>query len=323
MKKVYIDEAIGSPLAHDICKVTSTSKEVKFNRGHVIQESDKEEFLNLGKEHFYILETGDENLVHEEDAARILALKCNNGDFYESEVSLGKISLLAKKDGYFKVNKEDLINLNMLGDISAACIDNYTYVKSGDVVCSMRIIPLYTTQEKIDSINNLSFTNEIFKVEEIKIHKVGLITTGNEIFKGKIQDKMKPKIDSILSEFSLSISSQTIVQDNKTQITSTLKEHLEQDYDLILLSGGMSVDPDDLTPGAIKESGVDIITYGSPIIPGSMILLGYYKDKTILGVPGGVIFDNKTAFDLLLPKVLLKEKYTKEEIMSMCVGGLL
>ncbi len=325
MKKVSFKDAINQHLAHDICEIKgTTTKRVAFKRNHLIKKEDEEKFLELGKKNFYILEKGDEDLIHEEDAANIIADKCNqNNHFYKSDISMGKINLLANKEGFFKVSHEDLINLNLLGDISCSSISNYTYVKKGDLIASMRIIPLFTTKSKIKQINNLKTKEDIFQIIEPKIKKVAIVTTGSEIFSGKIKDGFYPRLKEKLENFNLHIKKQVLVDDKKEDITKAILEFENKGYDLILATGGMSVDPDDLTPGAIKDSGANIISYGTPIIPGSMFLLSYLNNSTILGLPGAVIYEEKTAFDVLLPKVLLKEKLTNYDVQSFAIGGIL
>ncbi len=324
MKKVSFKQAIGQALAHDICEIKGqTIKRAAFKRGHIINVDDEAYLRELGKQHFYVLEDGDEHLIHEEDAATIMFDLFNNGDFYPSPISMGKISFHAKKDGYFSVNKQALIELNMLGDISAACIDDLTYVKAGSEVASMRIIPLFTDEQKIASIKALPLNFPLFTIKPVCIEKVALITTGSEVANGLIADGFKPKLDTKLANYCVQISNYQVITDDIRQITKAIENVQQTAPDLILVSGGMSVDPDDLTPGAIKASGANIITYGTPIIPGSMFLYGYLDTATIIGLPGAVIFEEKTAFDLLLPYALTKTPISNREIMEMAIGGLL
>ncbi len=326
MKVVKFEEAIGQKLAHDICQITTSgTKKVAFKKGYIIKQEDKDLLFSLGKENFYILEENDDDLLHEDDIANFIFDTFNNGDFIASNITMGKINFVANKEGYFKVDSQSLINLNMLGELSVASISNYTYVKKGDVVASARLVPLFCNKDKLKQIENIKLNTNInmFEIKEIQIKKIGLITTGNEILSGTIKDGFKSKITSKLEPFNLQINEQVIVGDDENKIIDSIKIFNKNGYDLILLTGGMSVDPDDKTPGSIKKSGTNIILYGTPIIPGSMFLLGYLKDSTVLGLPGGMLFDNKTAFDIYLPKILLKEKYTKEEMIKKCVGGIL
>lgn len=324
MKKVKFEAAIGNKLAHDICEIKGQDiKRVAFKRGHLITENDKEYMAELGKQNFYILEDGDDNLVHEEDAAHIMFETINNGDFEVTNVSMGKISFIAKNDGFFFVNKQLLTDFNYLGEISAASIQNMRFVKKGDEVASMRIIPLFTTSEKIEQIKQFSNAKEMFKVLPIENTNIHQITTGSEVASGIIEDGFKPKLQEILERYNLSISNYQIVTDNKEDITNAILNAKSNGAELILVTGGMSVDPDDLTPGAIKDSKANIITYGTPIIPGSMFLYGTLDGTPILGLPGAVIFEKKTAFDLLLPYALTNTAITNYQIMEMSVGGML
>ncbi len=324
MRKVKFNEALNQKLAHDICEIKGQDiKQVAFKRGHLITQDDQEYLAELGKQHFYILEAGDENLVHEEDAAYVMFDTINNGDFTCTTVSMGKISFLAKHDGFFVVDPELLTNFNLLGDISAACIKPMTYVTAGTEVASMRIIPLFTTTEHLTLIKNFKNAKEMFQIKPIITTNIHQITTGSEVANGLIADGFKPKLDEILSKFNLTISEYSVVTDQKDLISTEILKAKASGADLILVTGGMSVDPDDLTPGAIKAAKTDIITYGTPIIPGSMFLYGLLEQTPIMGLPGAVIFEKQTAFDLLLPYALTNTEITKHEIMAMSIGGML
>ncbi len=324
MKKVPFKDAIGEKLAHDICEIKpGVVKGRAFKRGYVIKQEDEAYFNELGKQHFYIMSDEDSDLIHEEDAAMMIAQKLNNGDFYYSDISLGKISLIANHDGFFEVSTKDLTDFNMLGDLSVATINRHRFVKKGDIVCSLRIVPLYIDKDKLNQILSHQFENTIVQIKPIEVKRVCVITTGSEVYNKKIEDGFYPVLKEKFNNFNLEIDKQYIVDDKMPMIKERLSEVLTQDYDLVLMTGGMSVDPDDLTPGAIKECGVDIITYGTPIIPGSMFLYGYHNDTVVMGLPGAVIYETKTAFDLLLPYSLMKQKITKRDIMSYSHGGLL
>lgn len=324
MKKVKFENAVGQRLAHDICEIKGEHiKRVAFKRGHLITASDHDYLAELGKQHFFVLEAGDESLVHEEDAAYAMFDTINNGDFSCSPVSMGKISFIANKDGFFVVDKKLLTDFNYLGEISAASIPNMRYVKKGQEVASMRIIPLFTTVAKLESIKSFKNATAMFKIATIENTKISQITTGSEVASGLIDDGFKPKLDSILDRYDLTISDYSVVTDNKGLISEQITSAKAKGAELILVTGGMSVDPDDLTPGAIKDSGANIITYGTPIIPGSMFLYGVLDGTPILGLPGAVIFEQKTAFDLLLPYALTNTEISNYEIMEMSVGGML
>lgn len=324
MKKVQFKEAIGEQLAHDICEIKGQKiKQVAFKRGHIIRHEDEDYLLELGKQNFFVLEAGDEDLIHEEDAARIMFDTINNGDFTATNVSMGKISFLAKHDGFFCVNPKLLADFNYLGAISAASINQMRYVQKGQEVASMRIIPLFTTSAHIKQIKNFAHAQDMFKILPITNTNIHQITTGSEVASGRIQDGFKPKLTQILQQFQLDIAKYSVITDEKDLITAQILEAKASGAKLILVTGGMSVDPDDLTPGAIKATGANIITYGTPIIPGSMFLYAELDGTPILGLPGAVIFEDKTAFDLLLPYALTNTEISNYEIMQMSVGGML
>ncbi len=324
MKKVNFENAIGERLAHDICEIKGQEiKQVAFKRGHLITADDHDYLAELGKQHFFILEDGDEHFVHEEDAALTMFDTINNGDFTCTNVSMGKISFIANVDGFFKVDKKLLTDFNYMGEISAASISNMQYVTTGQEVASMRIIPLFTTMDKLNQIKNFENAKQMFAISPIENTKISQITTGSEVASRLIEDGFKSKLDLILGRYNLRINDYSVVTDDKSLIEKSILEAKANGAELILVTGGMSVDPDDLTPGAIKGSGANIITYGTPIIPGSMFLYGVLDGTPILGLPGAVIFETKTAFDLLLPYALTNTEISNYQIMEMSVGGML
>ena len=106
-------------------------------------------------------------------------------------------------------------------------------------------------------------------------------------------------------------------------ILSAIAAMREKGYDLIACSGGMSVDPDDRTPGAIAASGARIVSYGAPVLPGAMFLLAYFDDLTpIVGLPGCVMYAKATVFDLVLPRLAAGVPVTKPELAALGHGGL-
>ena len=323
MKKINVKEAVGMTLCHDITEIIPGGfKGAKFLKGHIIREDDVEVLLSLGKENIYIWEE-DENFVHENDAAEFIRKQVMGNGMSASEVREGKINFVAEYDGLYKINTELLNKINSIGEIIIASKFNNIPVKKGETVAATRIIPLRIEKKQLEELEEIMKDNVLMEIKRINQDlRIGIITTGNEIFYGRIKDKAREALGEKLGKYGVTNIVQVFMPDKKEKITAKIKE-LTDDMDIILCTGGMSIDPDDVTPDAIKESGCEMVTYGTPVLPGAMFLLGYVQEKVIMGLPGGVVFSKNSVFDLLLPRILAGDIITKKDIIEMGHGGLL
>ena len=323
MKQIKIEDSVGCILSHDVTKIVPGEfKGRLFKKGHVIKEEDIEKLLDIGKEHIYVWEP-KEGQLHENDAAkRIKDLVLGKGCYISEEIKEGKIDFFANAQGIVKINKELLLKLNLLGEIIVSTIHNNTPVKKGEKIGATRVIPLIIDEKKIIEAENI-INEKIISVEEIKPKKAVLITTGNEVYKGRIKDAFLPVMKEKLGYYGSEIIKQVILPDNKEMITENILKAIEEDkVDMVICTGGMSVDPDDVTPSAIKDCNGEIVTYGAPVLPGAMFLLAYYKNIPILGVPSCAMYSKRTIFDLVLPRVLVDEKLSFEDIAKYGNGGM-
>ena len=322
MKKIKTTEAVGHVLQHDITEIIPGEfKGRAFKKGHIITEEDIPHLLRLGKDHIFVFELGEDK-IHENEGAMILG-KLGQGENISlgSEIKEGKINFNSSIDGILKVDSEKLFELNMLGEISFATLPNNIPVKKGELVGGARIIPLVIEKEKMDRAKSL-IKDPILNVRPYKKYKVGIITTGNEVFYGRIEDKFGPIILEKLKPYNSEIIGQALCPDDKEIIKEKAREFLDKGATMIIFTGGMSVDPDDMTPTSIIELGGELISYGAPVLPGSMFLLSYLGDIPMMGLPGCVMFAKKTVFDLVLGRVMTGEKLTKADIMRYATGGL-
>ena len=323
MKKIKTVDAIGQVLCHDITQIIpGVKKGPVFKKGHVITKEDIPVLLSVGKDQIYILEN-DENMMHENDAAKVLQEMCGSLNMTFLEPSEGKIELFADIDGLFLVDEERLNIVNSFGEMMIASRPSGFIVKKGDKLAGTRIIPLLIEKEKMEKVKALVGKEPILKVVPLHQKKYGLITTGNEVFHGRIKDAFTPILQAKLKEFGCEMVEHVILDDNHEKITAAIKEMLSKGVDMVLCTGGMSVDPDDRTPLAIKNSGVNIITYGAPVLPGAMFLVSYTSDnRPVLGLPGCIMYAKRTIFDLMLPYILSDTKIDKELMSSLGNGGL-
>lgn len=326
MKEINTKDAVGHVLCHDITQIVKDKvKGVAFKKGHVVREEDIDTLLSLGKDHLYVWEK-KEGILHENEAAMILRDICKNEYMEESYVKEGKIELSASIDGLLKINVEKLREVNALGEIMIATRHQNFPVKKGDKLAGTRIIPLIIEEEKMKKAKELCGDEPILSIKPFVHKKVGIVTTGNEVFYGRIKDTFGPVIVEKVKEFDVEVLGQTIVNDDPENITNAILEFIEKGADMVLCTGGMSVDPDDKTPKAIKDTGAEIVSYGAPVLPGAMMLVSYYKKNNklipIMGLPGCVMYAKRTVFDLILPRVMADEKITKDDLSKLGLGGL-
>lgn len=323
MKQIRIEDSVGCILSHDVTKIVPGEfKGRLFKKGHVIREEDIPKLLDIGKEHIYVWEP-KKGQLHENDAAiRVKDLVLGQGCYISEEIKEGKIDFFANTQGVLKINKDLLLKLNLLGEIIVSTIHNNTPVKKGEKIGATRVIPLIIDEKKILEAEKI-IKEKIISVEEIKPKKAVLITTGNEVYKGRIKDAFLPVMKEKLEYYGSEIIKQVILPDNKEMITENILKAIEEDkVDMVICTGGMSVDPDDVTPSAIKDCNGDIVTYGAPVLPGAMFLLAYYKNIPILGVPSCAMYSKRTIFDLVLPRILADEKLSFEDIARFGNGGM-
>lgn len=326
MKLIRTEDAVGHVLCHDITQIIKgVTKDAVFRKGHVVRKEDIPVLFSVGKEHLYVWEK-DDTMLHENDAAAILFEICADDHMHGSDVKEGKIELIADMDGLLKIDRSRLIAVNSLGEMMIASIHGDFPVKKGDKIAGTRIIPLVIEKEKMEAAKKAGGEKPIFCILPFQHKKVGIVTTGSEICKGLIQDTFGPVIREKISEYPADVIGQTYVDDKKEHITEAILEQIRNGAELVICTGGMSVDPDDRTPGAIADTGAEIVTYGAPVLPGAMLLVSYYeKDGTtipILGLPGCVMYSKRTIFDLILPRIMADERITKEDISLLGEGGL-
>lgn len=323
MKLMKTEEAIGQVLCHDITQIIrGVTKDAVFRKGHVITEADIPVLLSVGKDHIYIWEK-DHTMLHENEAAQILYDICKNEYMHPTEVKEGKIELIADCDGLLKVDRQKLRSINSLGEMMIASRHGNFPVRAGEKIAGTRIIPLVIEREKMEQAKEVGGNGPIFSIKPFQKRKAGIVTTGNEVYYGRIEDTFTPVVEEKLAEYEVSLVGHEISSDNPEMIEEKIHILLEKGADMIICTGGMSVDPDDKTPAAIRKIAANVVTYGAPVLPGAMFLLAYTKDDIpILGLPGCVMYARRTIFDLVLPRLVAGEKLQKEDFEQLGEGGL-
>lgn len=324
MEKIKVIDAVGAILIHDMTQIIpGVTKGPRFRKGHLVREEDIPVLLSMGKEHIFAWDQTP-GLIHENEAAERLAHAVSGSGLILEEPKEGKVTLAAAYDGLLYVSEDGMLALNTLEYIILATLHNHRPVKKGDTIGGARVVPLMIDEKVILEAEQISqtFSSPILEVRPLKPLKVGIVTTGSEVYHGRIQDKFGPVLRAKIEGWGSVFLGQTFASDDVPLIQSCIQNHLNQGAEMILVSGGMSVDPDDVTPTAIKGMGAELITYGAPILPGAMFLLAYIGDVPIMGLPGCVMYSKTTAFDLFAPRILTGERLSRLDIVKLGVGGL-
>lgn len=323
MQLVKTEDAVGMVLCHDITQIIKgVTKDAVFRKGHIIQPEDIPILLSVGKDNIYVWEN-DDSMLHEDEAAEILRDMCMNDGMSASKPKEGKIELTAERDGLFLVDRERLRAVNSFGRMMIATRPGGVAVKAGDKLCGTRIIPLVIEKEAMAQAKAVAGDTPLLRLAEIKPKRFGLVTTGNEVYYGRIEDTFTPVIVEKLAQFGCEMAAHEVSNDDHEKITGIINKMLADGVDMVLCTGGMSVDPDDKTPLAIKNTGANIVSYGAPVLPGAMFLLAYTADgRPICGLPGCVMYAKRTIFDIVLPYLLADEPVTADMLAGLGNGGL-
>jgi len=323
-KTVKIEDAIGLVLGHDVTEIRKDEfKGRAFKKGHRIESADICHFQRLGKEHIFVLEI-DENHLHENDAAMALAKAfCGAGVGFQGEPKEGKLNLVAQRNGLLKVAVDALTDINLLGDVMCASRHSNTLVKAGDVVAGTRAIPLTVAKAVVNEAVRIAESHKgLFEVKALRRARIGLVITGNEVFTRLIEDRFEEVIRTKIDRIGSKVIGVAFAPDNPSLIASEFQRLISQGADLILTTGGMSVDPDDVTRDGIRKAGGSAEFYGAPVLPGAMFMMADIDGVPILGIPACGLYHQTTILDLVLPRILSGERFNRRDIAQMGHGGL-
>ncbi|MDO4485572.1 MAG: molybdopterin-binding protein [Bacillota bacterium] len=322
MKQVNVQDAVGTVLAHDLTQIIPGQyKGAKFKKGHVITAEDIPLLLSMGKKHLFVLEKDDTD-VHENEAAYRIASKAAGENIKLSEPSEGKIELSAEIDGLLKIDRERLYKLVSQDEIMFAAIHDNIVVKKGQKLAGTRIIPLFVADAVMQKAEALLAEGPLITIKPLKNMKVGVVTTGSEVYSGLIEDAFGPVLVKKFSALGSTVAKQVFADDDDEMIAGCIRKLVNEGMDIIGITGGMSVDPDDRTPSGIRKAGGEVISYGAPVLPGAMFMLSYIGDVPVIGLPGCVMYSRTSIFDLIVPRLLAGERVSKDDINRLAVGGL-
>ncbi|MEC0227905.1 molybdopterin-binding protein [Paenibacillus alba] len=327
LREVKVEDAIGMILPHDLTQILPGEfKGRLFRKGHQVTEADIPALLSIGKEHIYAMEL-QPGYLHEDEAAQRLA-KAIAGDssLRLTEPHEGKVNVKSEIHGLAKIDKVFVDAVNAIDEVVLSTIRSNTVVQAGASLVGTRVIPLIVDEAKVVEVERLAAARReegftLLEVKPFRKLRVGVITTGSEVFKGRIQDKFGPIVKEKVAQLGSEVVDQRFVLDDSKAIIGEIHALLALGVDLVLVTGGMSVDPDDRTPGAIKQAGARVVSYGTPMLPGSMLMIAYLGDVPIMGLPGCVMHDPYTSFDVLLPRICAGETIVRSDITEMGYGG--
>ena len=324
LKKIELQEAVGTKLTHDITEIRPGEfKGPAFRKGHTVCNEDLCHLQKLGKNHLYLIDL-EQDEIHENQAASILAKGlAGDGVMWEDNPREGKINLLAGRDGLLTVNTVSLAAFNMVEEVMCATLHTHTLVKEGELIAATRAIPLVMQRAPIDRAAAIARQNgAVVSVKQLRCARVGLMITGNEVYHGLIEDRFAPVLSEKVEGLGSEVVELEFAPDDAEVISQAICSLLERGCDLLLLSGGMSVDPDDVTRHGIRLAGASELTYGAAALPGAMFLVAYLGDVPLLGVPACGLYHRITVLDLVLPRILVGERIGKKELAFLGHGGL-
>jgi molybdenum cofactor synthesis domain-containing protein len=324
MKIVPVQSAIGMVLCHDVTQIIpGQMKGPAFRKGHIVREEDVPQLLSMGKEHVYAWDIqADSGLLHEDEATVLIARAAAGRNVAVSAPNEGKVELTATIQGLLKIDLEALFEINA-EEIVCATLHTNQRVAGGKVLAGIRVIPLVIEEAKVErAVHICSRRQPLIEVLPFRSFNVGIITTGSEVYHGRIKDQFGPVVRKKLDGFGCRTLGQSFVSDEPKRIVEQIGSFLSRGAEMIIVTGGMSVDPDDVTPAAIRDSGARVVTYGAPVLPGAMFMLAYLGNVPILGLPGCVMYNKTSIFDVILPRLLAGEEITRRDIVGLAHGGL-
>lgn len=325
MKSIPVREAVGLVLCHDITEIVpGKSKGPAFRRGHKVRLEDIEHLLRLGKEHLYVWDGDSADQVHEDDAARRMAKAFSGPGVACGDPKEGRINFRAARKGLFSVNLDLLERVNSIPHVTLATAHSLQAVDKGRLLAGTRVIPLTVPETTVKAVEDCckgAFA-PLLQVLPFKKRRVGIVTTGGELYEGRIKDGFGPVLRKKFKNWGSVVHSQRIVPDETERTAGAILEAIDEGADFICVTGGMSVDPDDKTPAAIRAVGCEVVAYGAPVFPGAMFMLGYREQVPVLGLPGCVMFHKASIFDLLVPRMLAGIRICSRDITRLAHGGL-
>lgn len=329
-REIPVSEAVGTILCHDITSIIpgqgpKRHKGPLFRKGHIITKADIPALRRAGKEHIFAFDLPPGGL-HENDAAHRISRAAAGRNILFTDPVEGRINLVAGITGLLKVDVARLSRINALDQIALATLHTNQMVTEGQNVAGTRVVPLIIEENRVKDVEGICAEAQVVQVLPLKPHRVGMVTTGSEVYSGRVKDGFGPVVREKFARLGSEVFRQILVSDHVDMTVAAIRLLLSQGAEMIVATGGMSVDPDDRTPLAIRQAGAEIIVYGTPVFPGATFLIGRIPNGNggmvpILGLPGCVMYYRASIFDLVVPRLLAGETVTREDIAALGHGG--
>jgi Probable molybdopterin binding domain len=322
VKSVSVHDAVGMVLCHDVTRIVPDHyKGPAFRKGHIITAQDVGPLLDMGKANVYVYDLS-EGYIHEDDAATRIASAAVGPGLQLTSPAEGRVNLTASLNGLLKVNPAALKQINSVEDVVFATLHSNLSVSRNQPVGGTRITPLVTREENVHRVEAICREHApVIQVKALRSMQVGIVTTGSEVFHGRIADQFGPVLHVKFAELGCPVLGQVFVSDDAAVTVHAIRKFIDEGAEMVAVTGGMSVDPDDRTPIAISDTGARVVTYGAPVFPGAMFMLAYLKEVPIIGLPGCVMYHRTSIFDLIVPRVLAGETLTREDFIDLGHGG--
>jgi len=322
LKRVKAEEAVGMILGYDVTQVIpGLKKGPVFKKGHRIREEDIKVFLDTGNEYIWVIDL-KEGELHEDEAAMELAKSVSGENLRFESGGEGRVLIKAERDGLLKVERDLLEELNFRGDFVLSTLRNNTPCKEGDLVGVAKVIPLIIREEELKWVKERFSERKVLYLKPYRQRKAGIIVTGDEVYFGRIKDGFDQQVLPKLKEYGVTVFKKLVLPDDPQKIAQAIRELIKEGCDLLILTGGLSVDPGDVTREGVKLAGASILNYGAPVVPGTNFLYALLDEVDILGLPACVYYNRRTVFDVVLPRILASERLSREEIRRLGYGGL-
>jgi molybdenum cofactor synthesis domain-containing protein len=323
MKAIPVADAVGMVLGHDVTRIIpGREKGPAFRKGHIIREEEIPEFLSMGKANIFVLDMTP-GMIHEDAAAGRIARAAAGAGIRLNDPAEGRVNLIAATDGLLKIDVAALKKINSIGQVAFSTLHTFQHVRAGQTVAGTRVVPLIIDEKEVIAAEQAcAAAFPLIQVKAFKACRVGVVTTGSEVYHGRIKDGFGPVVEKKFKALGSQVMRQILVSDDRQMTARAIHELIEGGAEMVMVTGGMSVDPDDQTPASIRAAGGKVITYGAPIFPGAMFMLATIGDIPVAGLPGCVMYYKTSIFDLVIPRLLADEPVTRDDIAAMGHGGL-
>lgn len=323
LKKVKASEAVGMVLCHDLTEVVpGKQKGPVLRKGHVIGQEDVEVLLRTGNDYIWVLEL-EEGEVHEDEAAERLARAAAGPGLDLEPPKEGKVLIRTADRGLLRVRRELVDEVNATGKLVLSTLHDFTPCEDGMVVAAVRAIPLVVEEEVVRWAEGfLQGRSRALELRPYSKKRVGVVVTGNEVYYGRVPDAFDETVGPKVKAYGGDVFRKAVTPDDPDIIAREIRSLREEGAEVILVTGGLSVDPGDVTAEGVRRSGAEVVFHGSPVMPGAMFLYARFDGVPLLGLPACVFYHPTTIFDLLFPRVMAEEEISRGDVERLGYGGL-